>query len=204
MIAPDLATLLVCALTDARVAAPVLRRLVREAVATSFNAITVDGDMSTNDTVVALANGAAGNTPFAVASADGRRFGAALTAVMRTLADMVVADGEGATKCVRIEVTGAATVAAARRVARTVAESQLVRTALYGGDPNWGRIVCAAGYAGAPLRPERISVTIDDVAVLRRGEPASAAVVKRAAARMRRPSVAIRVDLGAGRAGEAT
>jgi len=200
MIAPDLATLLVCALTDARVAAPVLRRLVREAVATSFNAITVDGDMSTNDTVVALANGAAGNAPFAVASADGRRFGAALTAVMRTLADMVVADGEGATKCVRIEVTGAATVAAARRVARSVAESQLVKTALYGGDPNWGRIVCAAGYAGVALVPERLRVAIAGIPVLRRGEPAPDAAVRRAAGAMRRVSFTVSIDLGSGRA----
>ena len=198
MIAPDMATLLVCVLTDARVDAPVLRRLVRDAVATSFNAITVDGDMSTNDTLVALANGAAANTPFGIASADGRRFGAALTDVMRTLADMVVADGEGATKCVRIEVSGAATAAAARRVARSIATSQLVKTALYGGDPNWGRIVCAAGYAGVALVPERLRVAIGTVPVLQRGEPAADALVRRAAAAMRRPSFSVRVDLGGG------
>jgi glutamate N-acetyltransferase/amino-acid N-acetyltransferase len=200
MIAPDMATLLVCMLTDACVEAPVLRRLVRDAVATSFNAITVDGDMSTNDTVITLANGAAGNAPFSVVSSHGRRFGAALTDVMRTLADMVVADGEGATKCVRIEVRGAATVAAARRVGRSIAQSQLVKTALYGGDPNWGRIVCAAGYAGVALEPQRLRVAIGGVPVLQRGEPARDALVRRAAAAMCRTSFTVSVDLGGGRA----
>ncbi len=203
MIAPDVATLLVCVITDARIAAPALRAFLRPAVATSFNAITVDGDMSTNDTVLVLANGAAGNAPLTPTSADGRRFAAALTGVMESLADMVVADGEGATKRVRIEARGAATPAAARRVARSIAGSQLVKTALYGGDPNWGRIVCAAGYAGVPLRPERLGVRIGGVEVLRRGEPAAPHVVRRAAAAMRRDAFTVTVDLGAG-AGTAT
>ena len=200
MIAPDMATLLVCAVTDVRVEAPVLRRILGDAVATSFNAITVDGDMSTNDTVVVLANGVAGNAPLTASSADGRRFAAALTAIMHALADMVVADGEGATKRVRIEVSGAASVAAARRVARSIAGSQLVKTALYGGDPNWGRIVCAAGYAGVPLRQERLRVRIGGVPVLQRGEPAPPAAIRRAVVAMRRPSFTVAVDLGAGRA----
>ena len=204
MIAPDMATLLVCVVTDVRVAAPALRRLVRAAVATSFNAISVDGDCSTNDTVVMLANGVAGNRPFAAASADGRRFGAALAAVMEDLAAMVVADGEGATKRVRITVVGARTADQARRAARAIAESQLVKTALFGGDPNWGRITCAAGYAGVPLVPERLSVTIGGVPVLSRGVPATPAVVRRAAAVMRDPSFPITVDLATGGRGTAT
>lgn len=203
MIAPDMATLLVCAVSDVRIAAPVLRTSLRAAVATSFNAITVDGDMSTNDTVLVLANGVAGNAPVASGGADARRFTAALTEVMTALADMVVADGEGATKRVRIEVRGAASAAAARRVARSVAESQLVKTALYGGDPNWGRIICAAGYAGVPLRPERLSVEIAATPVLRRGEPASPGAVRRAARAMRRAAFTVGIDLAVGRAAAA-
>jgi glutamate N-acetyltransferase/amino-acid N-acetyltransferase len=204
MIAPDVATLLVCVLTDARVGTPALRRFLRDAVATSFNAITVDGDTSTNDTVLVLANGVAGNHPLAVASPDGRRFAAALTGVMQSLADMVVADGEGATKRVRITVSGARGDTAARRVARAVAESQLVKTALFGADPNWGRIACAAGYAGVALRPERMSVLIGGVPVLERGEPAEPVTVQRASAVMRTPAFTIAIDLGMGGRGSAT
>ncbi len=197
MISPDMATLLVCVLTDARIGAPALRGLLRAAVATSFNAITVDGDTSTNDTALVLANGAAGNAPLGEDSPDGRRFGSALAAVMGELADMVVADGEGATRCARVSVQGARSAAAARRVARAVAESQLVKTALYGGDPNWGRIVCAAGYSGVRFDPERVTVWIGGVPVLRHGEPARAELIRRAAAAMRNSVVAIDVDLGA-------
>ncbi len=204
MIAPDMATLLVHVLTDTRVSAPVLRGVVRAAVATSFNAISVDGDCSTNDTVLVLANGVAGNAAFTAASPDGRRFARALTSLMEELADMVVADGEGATKRARITVVGARTVADARRAARSVGESQLVKTALFGGDPNWGRIACAAGYAGVPLAAERLSVSVGGVPVLRRGVPASPAVVRRAAATMRGDAVAITVDLATGGRGTAT
>ncbi len=204
MIAPDMATLLVCVVTDARIAAPALRALTRDAVATSFNAITVDGDMSTNDTVLVLANGVAGNAAVAPRGRDGRRFGAALAEVMTALADMVVADGEGATKRVRIDVRGAATPDGARRIARSIAESQLVKTALYGGDPNWGRIVCAAGYAGVPFAAERVSVRIGGVTVLRRGEPAAEAVVRRAAKVMRADAFTVTVDVAAGGTGRAT
>ncbi len=204
MIAPDMATLLVTVVTDAAVGAPALRRFVRTAVATSFNAISVDGDCSTNDTVLMLANGVAGNAPFAAASADGRRFQGALTGMLEALADMVVADGEGATKRGRITVVGARTAADARRAARSIGESQLVKTALFGGDPNWGRIACAAGYAGVPLDAERLSVTIGGVALLARGVLASPAVMKRAAATMRGDAVAIVVDLATGGRGTAT
>ena len=204
MIAPDMATLLVHVLTDARVSAPVLRTLVRDGVATSFNAISVDGDCSTNDTVLMLANGVAGNRAFTAASADGRRFGKAIRELMEELADMVVADGEGATKRARITVVGARTAADARRAARSVGESQLVKTALFGGDPNWGRIACAAGYAGVPLAPDRLSVAVGGIPVLRRGVPASPAVVRRAAAAMRGDAVAITVDLATGGRGRAT
>jgi glutamate N-acetyltransferase/amino-acid N-acetyltransferase len=204
MIAPDMATLLVSVVTDARVSAPVLRAAVRAAVADSFNAISVDGDCSTNDTVLMLANGVAGNAAFAAASADGRRFAGALAAVMAELADMVVADGEGATRRARITVVGARSITDARRAARSIGESQLVKTALFGGDPNWGRIACAAGYAGVPLVAERLSVTIGGHRVLARGVPATAATVRRAATAMRADAVGITVDLATGGRGAAT
>jgi len=199
-----MATLLVTVVTDAAIAAPALRTFVREAVATSFNAITVDGDCSTNDTVLMLANGVAGNARFAPASPDGRRFQRALTGLLEALADMVVADGEGATKRMRITVAGARTAADARRAARAIGESQLVKTALFGGDPNWGRIACAAGYAGVPLDADRLSVTIAGVRVLRRGVPEAPAVVARAARGMRGGAVDVTVDLAAGGHGAAT
>jgi len=204
MIAPDMATLLVAIVSDARVGAPALRTCVRAAVATSFNAISVDGDCSTNDTVLMLANGVAGNAPFAAASVDGVRFGTALAALMQELADMVVADGEGATKRARITVVGARTPAQAQRAARSIGESQLVKTALFGGDPNWGRIACAAGYAGVPLVADHLSVTIGGVPVLARGVPATPAVVRRAARLMQADTVAITVDLATGGRGTAT
>jgi len=204
MIAPDMATLIVCIATDARVTAPVLRGAVRAAVATSFNAITVDGDCSTNDTVLVLANGVAGNARFVAASADGRRFTAALRAIMEELADMVVADGEGATKRARITVVGARTADQARRAARAIAESQLVKTAIFGGDPNWGRITCAAGYAGVPVDADRMSVAIGGIPVLARGVPAKPAVVKRAARAMRGTAFPVTVDLATGGRGTAT
>jgi len=204
MIAPDMATLIVCILTDAAVPPTALRALTRAGAATSFNAITVDGDMSTNDTLLVLANGAAGNAPLVPASADGRRFGRELAAVMADLADMVVADGEGASKRVRITVQGATSDVAARRVAQSVARSSLVKTALYGGDPNWGRIVCAAGYAGVAVDPARMGVRIGGVPVLRRGEPAPDALVRRAAAVMRADAFTVIVDVAAGGRGAAT
>jgi len=204
MIAPDLATLLVCVVTDARIGAPALRALLADALAGSFNAITVDGDTSTNDTVLVLANGAAGAQPLARASRDGRRFGAALASVLGELADYVVADGEGATKRVRVTVRGARSGLGARRVARAIAGSLLVKTALYGADPNWGRIVCAAGYAGVPLTVERMTVRIAGVPVLRRGMPAPEASLRHAARAMRRHAFAIDVELGSGGRGAAT
>lgn len=204
MIAPDMATLIVTVVTDARIGAPALRGFVRSAVATSFNAISVDGDCSTNDTVVVLANGVAGNAALAAGSADGRRFQAALTGLMEELADMVVADGEGATKRARITVVGARSAADAQRAARAIGESQLVKTALFGGDPNWGRIACAAGYAGVPLAADRLSVSIGGNTVLKRGVPAAAGVVARAAKAMRGDAVAITVDLATGGRGAST
>ena len=204
MIAPDMATLLVTVATDARIGAAALRAGTRAAVDASFNAISVDGDCSTNDTVLVLASGVAGNRALGATGRDGTRFAAALADVMAELADLVVADGEGATKRARITVLGARSADDARRAARAIAESQLVKTAMFGGDPNWGRIACAAGYAGVALMPERLTVAIGGVPVLRRGVPADDGVVRRAARGMRGDAFAITVDLATGGRGTAT
>ena len=201
MIAPDLATLLVFVVTDAAAPARVLRATLGEAVDATLNAITVDGDMSTNDTVLLLASGAAANTPIAVGSRQHAALTRAVTAVLDEIARLVVLDGEGGTRVVEVLVRGARSGGEARRVARAVAESTLCKAAFHGGDPNWGRFVCAAGTAGAALDADRVDVTIGDVRVARRGRPVPGAL-GRAAVRMRRTSFRLELDLhlGAGTA----
>ncbi len=198
MIAPDMATLLVFVLTDAVVERRVARRALTDGVATSFNAVSVDGDMSTNDTVLLLASGAAGNRRVAPGSAGYRRFARAVAEVLEELARLVVLDGEGASRLVEVVVTGARRDADAQRVARAIATSTLCRAAFAGGDPNWGRFVCAAGTAGVALDPDRIDVTIDGVAVSRRGRPIPGALV-RARRRMARREFRLQLALGRGR-----
>jgi glutamate N-acetyltransferase/amino-acid N-acetyltransferase len=168
MIEPGLATMLAFLTTDVKVAAPMLRRALAEAVAETFNAITVDGECSTNDSVFVLASGASGveidetTYPLLV---DGLR------AVSRDLAVMIVRGGEGATKLVTIHITGAASPDDARRAARTIANSLLVKTAVHGGDPNWGRLVAAAGRSGAAFDLERCTVMIGPVVLFDQGVP---------------------------------
>jgi glutamate N-acetyltransferase/amino-acid N-acetyltransferase len=192
MIAPDMATLLAFVLTDARVGRAVARRTLREAVDQTLNAISVDGDRSTNDTVLLLASGAAGNRTVSAGSPDHARFTRAVTEVLDEIGRLVVLDGEGSTRAVEIVVRGASSAAAARQVARAVGESMLCKAAFHGADPNWGRFVMAAGGAGVPFDPERVDVTIGGVAVARRGRPV-AGTLARAAQRMRRREV--RIDL---------
>ena len=156
MIRPDVATMLAFLVTDAPVSAGALQRLLGEAAEQTFNRITVDGDTSTNDTVLTLASGAAGGPPLDGDPTGLKALGAALAGVCGDLARMMVRDGEGATKVVDVRVVGASSEAAALVIARTVAESPLVKTALHGEDPNWGRIAAAVGrsgaYEGGPLR----------------------------------------------------
>src|SRR5713101_4404567 len=157
MIHPDLATLLGVLTTDAAGEAAILAPILRRVADRTFNAISVDGDTSTNDTVLLLANGTAGIDP----SRDGalaRVFEDAVQQVARTLALAIVEDGEGATKVVEIRVTGAPTEVAAREVGRAIARSALVKTAVYGADPNWGRVLAAAGAAGVGLNPDKLSL----------------------------------------------
>jgi glutamate N-acetyltransferase/amino-acid N-acetyltransferase len=197
MIAPRMATMLAFVTTDAAVSAATLQQVVRPAVERTFNRITVDGDASTNDTVIVLAGGASG----AEVKEDGTglpEFEQALRATFEDLCVQIVADGEGATKVIEVEVTGAADERDADVAARAVAESQLVKCAVYGGDPNWGRIVCALGYSGAKVVPDSCSIHIGHTCVLENGTPTG----RRAASELKGQRVKIAIELGLG-AGEA-
>jgi glutamate N-acetyltransferase / amino-acid N-acetyltransferase len=196
MIEPAMATLLVVLTTDAPLSGAVLRQGLRQAVRTTFNRISVDGDGSTSDTVALLATGTAERPP-ALAS-----ISQALHAVCADLAHAVVSDGEGASRVAGVTVRGAATEADAEQVARAVATSLLVRAAIHGADPNWGRIMMAMGGAGVDFDPARVTVTCGGITVCRFGV-AAAFDPGQAAAAMRRPEVEIGVDLASGRA-EAT
>ena len=200
MIAPHMATLLVYVLTDAAVTRAALRRALRAALPESFNAIVVDGDMSTNDTVLLLANGRAGNRPLTPAARDFRPFAAAVARLLRRTARMVVKDGEGATKVIDIVVRGARSARDAARVADAIARSPLCKTAFYGGDPYAGRIVCAAGYSGARFDPDRLDVWLDDLPIVRRGVEVVGAIERRASRIAARPEFRLTLDLHAGRA----
>jgi len=201
MMAPDMATLLVFIVSDAVVSAPHARGLLRAACAESFNALSVDGDTSTNDSVFLLASGRAGNRPPAAGSSALRALTKAATSVAQEIARLVVADGEGASKVVKIEVRGARNDLEARRVAATVARSLLVKAAFHGEDPNWGRIACAMGYCGVAVRPERVTIRIGGVEVFREGRGlAGAQAAARAAMQPSEFDVGIKLGSGRGRA----
>ena len=164
MINPNMATMLCAITTDAAVPQPALRVALRAAVENSFNRITIDGDMSTNDTVILLANGESGITPPLP------QFQEALDTIAKALARMIVKDGEGATKFVEVQVQGAASARDAQRAAQAVANSTLVKCAWAGGDPNWGRIMDALGYSGARIVEEKTAISYDDLLIVDRGE----------------------------------
>jgi len=169
MIGPRMATMLGVVLTYAAVRPDDAQRLLREAAAETFNCVSVDGHTSTNDTVLLLANGAAGGEPLAGPGL--AAFGAALLSACEALAREIADDGEGATHVLRIEVRGAASRDAAREIARSVANSPLVKTAICGADPNWGRIVSAAGYAGVPFDPRAVVLRLNGLLLFRDGAP---------------------------------
>jgi glutamate N-acetyltransferase / amino-acid N-acetyltransferase len=202
MIEPDMATMLAFLFTDAAVAPGFLRAALREAADASFNRVTVDGETSTSDSVLLLANGLAGHAVLlGPASAGAGRFETALGDVAASLARDLARDGEGATKLVRVSVAGAARAAEAERAARRIANSLLVKTAVFGADPNWGRILQTLGAGRVRLRLARARIDLAGVTVFRHGAPAGAAALARAAARLRRArEVEIAVELGAGRA----
>jgi len=200
MIQPNMATMLAFIATDAAIAAHVLDRALRTAVESTFNSITVDGDTSTNDTVAVLANGKSTAPEITrTAGADYKAFSRALHSVCKSLALAIVEDGEGAQRVIEIEVRGASSEKAARQVARTIANSPLVKTAFAGADPNWGRILAAAGRSGVQFDPASTNIWISGVALCRGGRehPFDERVVHQA---MLAKYVPIRIDLGSGKA----
>lgn len=198
MIAPNMATMLGFITTDCAISAPILRKLLRHITEQTFNAVTVDGDCSTNDTVLLLANGAAANTPITAPGKACDTFSRGLQAVCQALAKAIARDGEGATRLITVHITSAKSFDEARRVARKIAESPLVKTAIHGSDPNWGRIICAAGYSGAPVEPEKMRLKINGVQLFRNGAPCRVRA-DRLAACMKPKEITIHLDLGRGR-----
>jgi glutamate N-acetyltransferase/amino-acid N-acetyltransferase len=202
MIAPDMATMLAFVFTDAAIEPRPLHEILAPAADETFNAITIDGDTSTSDTLLLFATSAAASrgAPRIGLSDDPRLndFRAALTEVLRDLAHQVVKDGEGATKFVTIRVTGAESPAAARTIARSIANSPLVKTALAGEDPNWGRIVMAVGKAGEKADRDTLGIKFGDIQVATNGEVDPSYREELGAAYMKRPEIEIAVDVGVG------
>ena len=196
MIMPDMATMLCFVLTDLAIDGGLLKKALGAAVSKTFNRITVDGDTSTNDLVFILANGLAGNRNPDSAGFEG--FQQALTRLLGDLAAMVVRDGEGATKLIAIQIKGAASREDAERAARTVANSTLVKTAFYGQDPNWGRIMAALGRSGIEMKEEQTCIWVDDVKIVHHGVGAGVLVEQEASERMKNPEFKVTVDLGSG------
>ncbi len=197
MIAPNMGTMLAYIFTDAALAPAAARRLLREAADATFNRIIVDGDTSTNDTAALIANGACGLPPL-----EGRNFAAFREALLSLLLDlslMIVRDGEGATRVVRLSVTGARSVADATKAVRAVASSPLVKTAVHGADLNWGRVIAVLGRAGIAVDPIRISMRFAGETLLRRGMRLDPAAERRAVPKIRTEAYAIDVDLGLGK-----
>ncbi|NWF74589.1 MAG: bifunctional glutamate N-acetyltransferase/amino-acid acetyltransferase ArgJ [Nitrospirae bacterium] len=199
MIHPNMATMLAYLTTDASIAKSALQQALRLAVNESFNCISVDGDMSTNDTVLCLANGIAENRTIKERTAAFRRFLLLLIEACQTLALAICRDGEGVTKVVNIEVTGAATVAKARQVAQTIATSNLVKTALFGEDANWGRVMAAIGRAGVPINPSKLNLSFGGIPMVQSGMGLGLAAERRIAQVFRQKEFTITVGLGQGR-----
>jgi glutamate N-acetyltransferase/amino-acid N-acetyltransferase len=197
MIRPDMATMHCFLSTDARLGPAALSAALRHAVGVSFNCISVDGDMSTSDTVLILAGGWAGGDEIPASGEAFVAFRGALVHVCQSLARQIVRDGEGATKLVEIRVTGAESWEAARQVGRTVGDSLLVKTAIHGRDFNWGRIAAAVGAAGVPVNQSEVSITIGGLAALRNGRPAEVSESDGDAA-MAGDEVCIEIDLASG------
>lgn len=169
MISPKMATMLCFIMTDVDIDAKAQEKALRNATDDSFNRIIVDGDMSTNDTVIMLSNGVLGNKPIKEGGKNYKRFEKILTELTTEVAEMIVRDGEGATKVVKITVKGTKTEGDAEKIARTIGSSLLVKTAFYGEDPNWGRILAAAGMAGVEFDPSKIDLYFDNYKVVRNG-----------------------------------
>lgn len=196
MIMPNMATMLCFILSDIRIDANDLKGSLLSSVKSSFNRITVDGDTSTNDTVFILANGLAGNVE--LSEADHRGFTEGLQGVMSDLAGMIVRDGEGATKVIQIKIKGAHSPLDALNSARTIANSSLVKTAFYGQDPNWGRIMAALGRAEIMMEEESVDIWVDDIQIVSKGLGKGVEAERRAAERMKQREFALTIDLHQG------
>lgn len=203
MIMPDMATMLCFIVTDAAMAPQLLHRCLKTAVDGSFNRITVDGDTSTNDTVLAMASGMGPAREITAASPECGLFTEALSSLCMELARMIVADGEGATKVATINVHGAATDKDAERIARTIANSPLVKTAFFGEDPNWGRIIAAAGRSGVLFDQERVAIFFDQAQMVAGGMALGKEAEKKAASVMKQKEFTVTVDFGSGDGGAA-
>lgn len=203
MIHPDLATMLCFIVTDAVIPAPLLRKMLTASLDGSFNRITVDGDTSTNDMVLVMANGAAGNKRPAPGGKDLKKLQACLDEVARSLAQQVVKDGEGATKFVEISVRGARNPVEAKRAAMAIARSCLVKTAIFGEDANWGRIMAVLGSCGVDMEEARTDISFGKAKLVEKGVVTGKPAEKEAAAALKQREVQVAVDLHRGK-GEAT
>ena len=197
MIHPNMATMLCFLTTDAQVPAPFLQKVLKRAVDSSFNMLSVDGDTSTNDTVLLFANGAADAASIEEGSPEGELFEEAVSLVCTHLTKEIARNGEGATRLIEVVVEKAATLPSARLAARTVVSSSLVKSAIHGADPNWGRILAALGRSGAEVKEESIALYVNEVCIMEEGRPVPFhrdAVV----ALMQGPEVSMRIRLNLG------
>jgi glutamate N-acetyltransferase / amino-acid N-acetyltransferase len=203
MIAPDMGTMLSFIFTDAPIAPAILRKLLRDGVADTFNAVTIDGDTSTSDTLLVFATGAASSRGVAkIASATDSRLAAfrkAFNSVLADLAEQVARDGEGARKLVEVVVEGAKSKSSARRIALSIANSPLVKTAIAGEDANWGRVVMAVGKAGEPADRDRLSIWFNGIRVAHKGERDPAYDEAAVSAVMKKPEITLKVAIGLGK-----
>jgi glutamate N-acetyltransferase/amino-acid N-acetyltransferase len=198
MIAPNMATTLCFITTDAAITKPLLSRALKTAINNSLNKLTVDGHQSTNDTAIILASGLAGNRPIVSQCPRYKKFAKALTELCDDLAKQMALDAEGATRMFKVVVKGAATKADAAKAARAVAGYPLVKCAVHGGDPNWGRIICAVGSSGVKLNLNKLSCKLNDITVFKNGKPAG--FDRRKAGKVvSQIEHTITVDLGAGK-----
>ncbi len=199
MICPNVATMLSFLVTDAHIEAPLLQKMLKKAADKSYNRVTVDGEMSTNDTVLLLAKGRAGHPALHRMDRDAEAFQSMLSKVCEALSQSVVKDGEGATKFVEILIRGAQNDGDAREAAYAVAHSPLVKTAFFGEDANWGRILCALGHSGVSIDPNRIDLFFDKAPVVRKGTGVNPEAEKKASQILRKRSFKITVDLHQGK-----
>ncbi len=199
MIRPNLATMLSFLVTDACIKAPLLQTMLEKTAETSYNRITVDGETSTNDTVLLLANGKAGHPYLSRMDRDAEAFQRMLSKVCRSLAEGVVKDGEGATKLVEILIRGARSIEEAKQAAYAIAHSPLVKTAFFGEDANWGRILCALGYCGVAIDPNKIDLYFDNAPIVRKGVGAGFRLEQKAGQVLKKKSFKVTADLHQGK-----